>query len=315
MKIRLLLILFLSSIILSGCDRDINFNGNELSPKMAVNSMINAKSDTNRIKISESVFAFTNQQVKIVENPEIHLYINGKECNQIWKDSIAGVHTYYKFVSQLNTGDKIEFSAHTPKHGTIKGYDHVPNNSVEIKNMDYSWFWKDSYQYLRLHVIIKDSPLERNFYRIIVKSNSDIVHPSIQKPHDIWTLQEVFIDDEMLFNEPAETEGEGKVPHLYRIFTDDLFQGKEYKLNVYIRFENFTIFPHYDYIRQRVKVEIHSLSEKLYRSLRSQELASGSIGDIFSEPVKIYSNMQGGYGILGTYTATEKVVQVAEKGE
>ncbi len=315
MKIRLLLILFLSIILLSGCEKDISFSGKELPPKMVVNSMINAKSDTNRIKISESVFVFANQQAGIVENPEIHLYINGRACNQIWQDSIAGVHTYYKFVSQLNAGDKIEFSAHTPQHGTVKGHDYIPSNSVEIKNIDYSWFWKDNYQYLRLYVTIKDSPLERNFYRIIAKSNSDIVHPSIQKPHDSWTLHEVFIDDEMLFNEPAETEEGGKVPHLYRIFTDDLFQGKEYTLNVYIRLEDFTIFPHYDYIRQRVKVEIHSLSEKLYRSLRSQELASGTIGDIFSEPVKIYSNMQGGYGILGAYTTTEKVVQVAEKGE
>jgi hypothetical protein len=36
--------------------------------------------------------------------------------------------------------------------------------------------------------------------------------------------------------------------------------------------------------------------------------------DIFSEPVKIYTNMQGGYGILGIYNITEKEKSVAEKG-
>jgi hypothetical protein len=43
-------------------------------------------------------------------------------------------------------------------------------------------------------------------------------------------------------------------------------------------------------VRQAVKVEIHTLSEKLYQNLHSQELASGITDDIFSEPVKIYTN-------------------------
>jgi hypothetical protein len=308
------LFLILSIAVLFGCEKDVDFSGKELPSKMVVNSIINVKSDTNLIKISESVFEFSNTKANIVENPEIHLHINGEECNQIWQDTIMGVHTYYKFVSQLNVGDKVEFSAYTPKHGTVKGHDHVPDNSVEIKNVEHSWFWKDNIQYLRLHVTIKDSPLERNFYRIIVRSNTNIVPPSIQEPINTWDLHEVFIDDEMLFYEPTETEEYGKVPHFYRIFTDDLFQGKEYTLNVYIRYENYTIFPHNDYIRQQAKVEIQTLSEKLYLNLRSQELASGTIGDLFSEPVKLYSNMQGGYGILGTYTSTEKTTLVAEKG-
>jgi hypothetical protein len=70
-----------------------------------------------------------------------------------------------------------------------------------------------------------------------------------------------------------------------------------------------------DYVRQWVKVEIHTLSEKLYQNLQSQGLASGMTGDVFSEPVKIYTNMRGGYGILGVYNVTEKEKPVAEKGE
>jgi hypothetical protein len=299
--------------LLYGCEKDIDFQGKEPSPKMVVNSILNAQSDTGRIKISESVFDYSNQKPGIVENPEIHLNINGKECDQIWLDTIIGVHAYYGFVSTLNINDKIEFSAHTAKHGTVKGYDHVPD-ITEIKNIETSWFKKDGFSYLRMYVTLKDNAHERNFYRIVVKSQAHIVHPSQQEPHNYWDLQKVFIDDEMLFHNPTETEEGGKSLNHYRIFSDELFQGKEYTLNVYIQYDNYTENHDTHYVRQRVKVEIHTLSEKLYQNLHSQELASGITDDIFSEPVKIYTNMQGGYGILGIYNVTEKEKSVAEKG-
>jgi hypothetical protein len=299
-------ILIISSFLVYGCEKDVDFGKNEPAPKMIVNAVINAQSDTNLIKISESVFDFSGQKPDIVENPEIRLNINGKECSQLWLDTIIGVHTYYKFVSKLNADDRIEFSAHTPKHGTVKGYDIVPANNVEIKNIDHSWFVKDGKGYLRLYVTLKDNPQGRNFYRITARTKSDVVHPSIQEPNNIWDLKNIFIDDEVLFYNPMETKEKGSAANFYRIFTDDLFQGKEYTLNIYIEETNAMDNPWIDYARQYVKIEIHSLSEKLYQNLHSQELATGTTGDVFSEPVKIYTNMQGGYGILGVYNVTEK---------
>lgn len=307
--------LIISVLLLFGCEKDIDFSGKEPVPKMVVNAVINAQSDTNLIKISESVFDFSGQKPGIVENPEIHLNINEKECAQIWLDTIINVHSYYKFVSKLNSGDKVEFSAHTQKHGTVNGYDVVPDNTVEIKNIEHSWFIKEGKGYLRLYVTLKDNPQKRNFYRIVVKTKSDVVHPSIQEPNNIWSLKNIFIDDEMLFHNPTETEGEGKSPNFYRIFSNDMIQGKEYTLNIYIEESNSADSNWNDYVRQWVKVEMHTLSENLYQNLHSQELAIGLSGDVFSEPVKIYTNMQGGYGILGVYNISEKEKLVATKGE
>jgi hypothetical protein len=298
----------------SSCEEYVDFKGKELAPKMVINSIIQAKSDTGVIKISESVFDYSDQQPEVVENPEIHLSINGKECNQIWLDTIMDIHAYYKFVSQLNVGDKVEFSAHTPKHGTVHGFDNVPA-VTEIKNIETSWFKRDGFGYLRLYVTLKDNPLERNFYRILVRTNNIIIHPSIQETLDSWDLAEIFVDDEILFNSSTEKDESGKTPNHYRIFSDEMFSGKEYTLNIYIENGNFTEDTQLDYVRQSVKVEIQTLSEKLYQNLHSQELASGTTGDVFYEPVKIYTNIQGGYGILGIYNSIEKEKMIAKKGK
>jgi hypothetical protein len=308
-------VFIINILLLSGCERDIDFEGKAPGPKMVVNAIVNAQSNTNLVKISESVFDFSNPKPAIVENPKISLNINGKACNQFWLDTIIGVHSYYKFVSQLNAGDLVEFSAHTPKHGTVKGHDIVPETTVEIKKIDHSWFFKDSRGYLRLYVTLKDHPQERNFYRIVVRTKGDITHPSIQEPNNTWSLKTIFIDDEMLFHNPTETEEKGSAANFYRIFSDDLIQGKEYTLNIYVEEANAADNDWNNYVRQYVKVEIHTLSEKLYQNLYSQELAIGPPGDVFSEPVKIYTNMQGGYGILGVYNVAEKEKLVAKKGE
>lgn len=302
-------------VILFGCEQNTDFKGKGLPPKIVVNSIINAQTDTHLIKISESVFDFSDQKASVVENIEAHLYINGTECDNLSFYKIDDVHTYYKFISVLKKGDVVEFTVHTPKHGTVKGSDIVPENTAEIKDIEHSWFWLNGIQFLRLYVTIQDNIHKSNYYRIVIRTNTNILHPSMQEPNNIWDLQEVLTDDEILFNEPTESEEEGKNPHFYRIFTNNLFQGKEYKLNLFIRCEDYTIFSDNNYVRQNVKVEIQSLSEKLYRGLRSHELASGSIGDLYSEPVKIYTNMQGGYGILGIYTSTELERMIAEKGD
>jgi hypothetical protein len=304
----------LSAILSSSCEKGVDFKGEKTSPKIVINSIIHAKSDTGAIKISESVFDYSDQQPKVVENPEIHLSINEKECPQVWLDTVVGLHAYYKFASRLNVGDKVELAAHTPEHGAARGFDNVPA-IAEIKNVKTSWFRRNGLGYLRLYVALNDNPQERNFYRIVVRTNDVLVHPSLQEPYNHWDLKDIFVDDEILFNNPTEEDEEGKTPNYYKIFSDEMFSGKEYTLNVYIQHDNFAMDAQLGYVRQSVKVELQTLSEKLYQNLRSQELASGTTGDVFSEPVKIYTNIQGGYGILGIYNSTEKEELIAKKGD
>jgi hypothetical protein len=306
------------------CESDVSFDGKEPPPKMVVNSIIHARADSGIIKISESVFGFGNIRASKVEDVDIQLKINGKLVENIVEYIppsssrppivMSDLHRYYIFKNQLNIGDKIDVSVHSPKHGTVEGYDIIPN-IVEIKSLDTEWFTKDNVQYLRLFVSIQDMPTERNFYRVVVKTSSMIFHPSQQEYLNIWVAEDVIIDDEILFHKPIENDEGAKIPNQYRIFTNDLFQGHEYTMNVYIRYDNRENSSHVDYLRQWVKVEIHTLSEKLYLNLRSQELASGSLGDFYLEPVKIYSNIKNGYGIFGTYNSSEKIKLVAQKGD
>ncbi|MDR0612675.1 MAG: hypothetical protein LBG45_04215 [Dysgonamonadaceae bacterium] len=79
-----------------------------------------------------------------------------------------------------------------------------------------------------------------------------------------------------------------------------------------------SIEPHRENIPKsisiNIKVEIYTLPEKLYQNLHSQEPAIGPSGDIFSEPVKIYTYTQTDRAYLAFIISVKKKNWWRQKG-
>ncbi|MDR1098366.1 MAG: DUF4249 domain-containing protein [Tannerella sp.] len=294
--------------LFSSCNNDVDFKGKEPASKMVVNAVINSQSDTSLIKLSESTFIYSDVKPKFIENPNIEVKINDRPVTTSF-DHVKRMNSYYNFTASLHPGDKVEVSVHTAEHGTVYGADIVPQAPV-IASVDYEWFTgQDNYSRLRTLVTVKDKPNEKNYYRILIKGKSILEYEGAPTFDEVdWQFLDVHVDQEILFNNIDGIAGNDTDTHTYRIFSDDLFQGKEYTLNVYVRQDK----PEEDswgmVIRRLIKVEIHALSESLYLYLRSLEIASNE--DIFQEPVKVYTNIEGGYGVLGIYNANEKIIEL-----
>jgi hypothetical protein len=298
--------ILLSILLCTACVNDVDFSGKETAPKMVVNSMINCKSDSNLIKISESVFIYSDNKPKVIGNPNLQLKINDIPV-EIKFDHIKNKNSYYSFKYQFFPGDKIELSGQTAEHGTVHGVDYVPL-PPQIKSVNYEWFTgQDNYSYLRTHITISDRPGSKNYYRILIQEKTVSDYEGAPTEDELeWINKEVYIDQEIVFNNIDGVAGDSKFNHTYRIFPNDLFQGKDYTLNVYIRKDSGN--PWGTVERQLVKVEIQSLTESVYLYLRSVEIVSNQ--DYFQEPVKVYSNINGGFGVLGAYTIDQKIVEV-----
>lgn len=288
----------------SGCEKEIPVSADESAPKAVLNTIVNCTSDANSVKLSESVSLFSAVEASRIENPNLQLRINGSD-KEILFDTYNDVHSYYRFAELLSPGDQVEISGHTPKHGAFSGSDYVPY-PVEIASVSTEWFTGEvnNISYLRILIKIKDNPDTRNYYRIVIRDKT-LFDPETDASTVPWNLQDVYIDQEIVFNNISGIGGEDE--HTYRVFSDDLFQGKEYTLNVYIRKDRFNVYE-YESVRYFVKIEIHALSENVYKYLRSLELASAE--DNFQEPVKIFSNVAGGYGIVGIYNVSDTIVEV-----
>jgi len=94
------------------------------------------------------------------------------------------------------------------------------------------------------------------------------------------------------------------------IFSDKMFDGKTCSVKVY-----YGIQPgEGDY---KLKITFRSISESYFKYKEKQFAYLFSLeNDIFSgmsEPIQLYSNITGGYGIFAGYTSDEKVIIVSGK--
>lgn len=304
-----IIVLVVVIAIMGGCEKEVPISREDSIPKVVLNAIINCTSDVNSVKLSESVSLFSSAEAGQIENPDLQLKINGSD-KKITFDTYKDNHSYYHFAEPLFPGDKVKISGHTTKHGTFSSFDYAPI-PAEIVSVNTGWFTgkANNISYLRTLIKIKDNPDTRNYYRIVIRDKT-LLGKEADESAIPWNLQDVYVDQEVLFNDIAGIGGGNKEAHKYRIFTDGLFQGKEYILNVYIRKNRFDTSG-FKPARHFVKVEIHALSENLYKYLRSLELAS--IEKNFQEPVRLYSNISGGYGIVGIYNVSDKVIEVESK--
>jgi hypothetical protein len=93
------------------------------------------------------------------------------------------------------------------------------------------------------------------------------------------------------------------------IFTDKMFDGKHCSVKIYFA---------YDWDRNySIKLIFRSVSESYYKYKERQFAYLFSLeNDIFSgmsEPINLYSNITGGYGIFAGYTSDEKVIIIPGK--
>ncbi len=99
----------------------------------------------------------------------------------------------------------------------------------------------------------------------------------------------------------------------YTQFTDEMIDGREYTLDLSIQLDrDLSVWEDssnkYEVTGQRVIVEIQTISESLFKYLRSVEMIGGEHN--FSEPVRLFTNVQGGYGIFGLYNTASKTLEL-----
>ncbi len=137
----------------------------------------------------------------------------------------------------------------------------------------------------------------RNFYRLRVRSVGE--YSSITgKRHSVC---DVYTSSDPVFNDRQLTKGYGSWQAYFSdVFDDAIFNGKTYTITVNSR--KRAEEPAYTI------VELQSISPDLYYFLKSMQLYRISTDDIYTTPIAIFSNIDNGWGILGTLSYSRHVI-------
>jgi hypothetical protein len=279
----LLTALAATTAILSSCHKDIELKLKPFQPQIVLNSFIAADSLI-AVHVSRTWTLGEDISTNRLDDAEVSIHVNG--VLQVQGQSLA------------RTGDSVRIAVRQAGYAEASAEVVVPRQTplISVDTIRYTEPFFSNYPMMRCLIRFKDlEPGRKNYYRLIVE-------------HEVTGAdgkRELVTDDFQYSQDPALSEGFKDVndemfgtikDNVYGIFTDDLFDGKEYTLNISFSPQFSTTYD------VRYTFTLASLSPSAYLYYKSRIFNNDGGGDnYFTEPSAIYTNVTNGLGIVGAY--------------
>lgn len=316
-----ILLVLLSISIFTSCEKEINFNGDITESQIVLNSFITPDSII-KAQVSESQFFLNNDSLfKPVGNAVVTVYFNGqlKETMQYTangqyisnakptigdiiklevkvptKEDISGETTIYPKADIIKLDSIVTWTGAKPIIEQI--------NSVEngLNKTDMVVVGKYRFRTIRYILTFEDAKSVQNYYRLVVgKTTSTVGRKNVN--YD-YTLDDIVSGNtkDLLPGIPAINESKNQ----YHVFTDELINGKQYPLSFSIADTASIYLPEYErpLPKKTVDIDLQCISNSFYLYLKTISDQKNS-NQLFSEPIQIFNNVNGGIGIVGSYTS------------
>lgn len=295
-RIRLQLAAFLAFFGLASCEKIIDISIPEKERKIVVNGLMSPDKPV-RIHLSRSLSVLENDSLIAIRGADASLF-NGTDLIGKLLEESAGyyylpsfkpvVGQTYRLTATYDGLKPIEAIATLPPV--------VPIVSVDTATLTGEW----GQQELRLAVKFLDPAGVHNVYGFGIDvtykefdyGTMSYTGKKLSRPTYLYSNNDGFLKDE-------STDFEGK---LY--FEDLLFDGQmktvEFGITDYSFFESDTVW---------LDVKMEQVDLPYYLYVLSYESYQQAHGNPFSEPVQVYTNVQGGYGIFaGSSTSNIPIV-------
>lgn len=332
----LILVLAVLTTIFWSCENPIDFDGEQMTPLIVMNSLISPDS-TFKVQLSKSKFFLKdNDTFDPINNANVKLFVN----DTLYETLAFSESGNYNASYVPKVGDNVKLTAEYSNMSTVSAVTAIVK-PAQISSIDTSTITTDtypilSYQYggyygevtgtdtigysqnkkLNIRININDDVNLKNYYRVSLR---------IKRYFDDGreTDNEYYYEsDDMVFGSSNESGlfGEGYSRSIYNEFSDDLFNGKNYPFKLNALFSTHTFNPEYnpkdqgdvewpEVVRCELIVQVHSISESYYKYVKTMNTNSNALA-FFSEPVQIYSNIKGGIGVFGNYKTDNYIIQI-----
>ncbi len=321
---KLSIAILLGALFLVSCEKEIEFKGEETDPKLVINSLVEPGRPI-KANITKSYFFLDNNPSTAVPDDLVAtLYVNGHLVGEMTRqidtiivdyeyvdiDSVKPVYSMVPiFVNEYrpNPGDVVTITA------SANGYDDVEASTSPLPNTaswsvgnyhvshwemsfyepyyeqeDTSWYIQGT---IELTVEIADpNPGETNYFKMHVETGGITDYETGTTYYITATYDDPVFGGTNVGGIDLPMGAEG-------VFTDVLFDGRSYQIKVPLDlYVSYTSQTAPDILRMPITME--HLTKEYYYYLNTCEQAS-EIMQLFSEPVQTYTNVEGGYGLVG----------------
>ncbi len=300
MKIKLFTFI-LFTICIQACTKEVELDLPQHNSMIVVNSVFNNDSLLT-VHISKSNGMFQNSR-PWVESAIIKLYQNDEliETNELIPTD-SGLYIS-NFVAQESNSYKLEISS--SGLNSIECKDLLPTKPIlgSISFKDSIYVDEDRFPISQARILIHDSFNKKNFYEVKFKLKYILPDESKYRITDAISYRknsDIVLQNENILDYYPKT----------LVFSDELFNGQDY--NMHIDFAgpisitayngqmehqgyDFTLIVYF----RSISENYYKYKKQLTKHLYNQE---GDIWEGVGDPIQMYTNIDGGYGIFAGYT-------------
>lgn len=265
------ILIVLTSVIFFQCEKYIEFDDEIKDPKIVLNSQINPDSSF-KVNLTRSLSVIDDGELSVIENALVEVY----DQNNTFLEQLTYIGDgNYLGMQKPSVGQSYSVSAQANNYENVSAITSVPP-SVPIIAVDTFSFSDPSRGDLMSISIQFNDPSGDNYY-VLEVLEGDTAFGAYYYPM-YFTSDDIALD---LGNDNYTSAA---------TFTDELFDGSSKTLE--IELQNVSMYVDY------LEIRLTSASKDLYDYERTQEAYQFSNGDPFAQPVQVYSNIEGGFGIF-----------------
>jgi len=296
--------LLVLALLASGCRKYLDFEGEDLQPRLVLNGLVTADSVVT-VYLSNSRGVIDPGQLAAVTNGQVRVF---DEQGNLLEQLVHVGEGAYRGSVVIAPGTALSVQAQASGLAAVRANDRVPL-PVPIQQWDTvsveaegggSGFGSTT---LEVTLTINDPGDRSNFYLLEAFVGQQYIIQQVFDPiSGTFVLDTIFLDepfwsraylssaDPVLISQSDAGPGETRVFFNRAVFRDDGFNGTTRSFR--IRLESF-IRP------GTLDLRLVSISEATFRYFRTLERYAYTEGDPFAEPVQVFTNVEGGLGIWG----------------
>lgn len=278
--------------IIVSCEKETKIDIPTNEAQIAVSSILSANKII-ELFVSESLHV-TDVTEKPINNATVLLYENNKFLGQILHDT-AGVYRSKTIKPQTGNSYKLEVLVGGYDLITAETFMPLPVNVDSIKIERYVGTSANGRALSSLFLFFTDTSNILSYYQYNCFNIAD------STTVDSMEIKHLSLDAAWWYSYDAAILAEGDEQNT--IFTNELYQNNHNRLDLmYEEPDDFFINP----INYTVNTQILSLSKELYLYSKSLKLYNESFDNVWTinTPPKVYSNINGGYGIFAAISTS-----------
>lgn len=298
----------LAVIALSGCEKYLDFEGDDAKPRLVLNGVFTVDSAFT-VELSNSAGYIDNRPLRVLTTGKVAVFSSDGTFIDSLYHTGEGIYRS-NAVGEANKTYIVQASV--IGLGTVSASDYIPS-VVPIASWDTTIVSVTEYDYtderLEVTYTVSDPSGIANYYAIeAYRLISYYISPNYDPNTGELTLDTIYFDepeksliyfsttDPILINEGVLSIDQISLYSNSLVYSDELFDG---------RLQSFRILLD-GYLAQQegsvISLELKSCSEAYFKYKRSLDAYFAAEGDPFAQPAQVYNNiLGGGLGIWAGY--------------